>query len=43
MDGRPTFARHGTGNQTPVLWLVFLTTGSLAGAAVSLLFALARH
>jgi hypothetical protein len=25
-----------------MLWLVLLTTGSLAGAAVSLLFALAR-
>ena len=42
-EGRPTFAQHGSGDQTRMLWLVLLTTGSLAGAAVSLLFALARH
>jgi hypothetical protein len=43
MERRPTFARRGTGNQRHMLWLVLLTTGSLAGAAVSLLVALARH
>jgi hypothetical protein len=43
MERRPTFARRGMGNQTPMLWLVLLTTGSLAGAAVSLAFALAKH
>jgi hypothetical protein len=43
MERRPTFAQRGTGNQTRMLWLVLLTTGSLAGAAVSLLVGLARH
>jgi hypothetical protein len=43
MEGRPTFAPRGTGNQARMLWLVLLTTGSLAGAAVSVVVALAKH
>jgi hypothetical protein len=43
MEHRPTFARPVDGNHTHMLWLVLLTTGSLAGAAASLVFALARH
>jgi hypothetical protein len=43
MERRLTFARRGRGNETRMLWLVLFTTGSLAAAAVSLLFALAKH